>query len=390
MQQNVRNTSSGGEDMLLAVGLVLAAIGGGIWFLWFKFHPQIAGGVMGFQHWQMEQFSRFTDRYVDLDQQVTGTDPADVSFVALFRLCHHVGSFLRWPVVALLAVLSFLCLTRAASGQFTNNLDLEQLMRTQAEVFRSIRPFVGRGLTLEPAKDGKPRPADPALHVREWVERHARLPNGGLNQDAARAALAQQLGPVWSGVAQAAPHVRCLFAVFVLHAARQRERAVSLLGDMAATLPVNAKDGPAGPAEPLVIGEAAVQAADSVLNDPDLVAGCVGIARLHGYTAPALMSVLLHARVQAGVLAPGQFAFLKLVDRPLWYALHSLGFPSETGSGAPMPNPRIEALGARDHWAAECALRRPVRMPVFDAALSAIRIRMTQAAPRTPRSQETA
>ena len=53
MQQNVRNTSSGGEDMLLAVGLVLAVIGGGIWFLWFKFHPQIAGGVMGFQHWQM-------------------------------------------------------------------------------------------------------------------------------------------------------------------------------------------------------------------------------------------------------------------------------------------------------------------------------------------------
>ncbi|MGI4946161.1 MAG: hypothetical protein ACRYHQ_37315, partial [Janthinobacterium lividum] len=377
-------------DTMLAVRLVLAATAGGIWFLWFKFHPQIAVGVMGFQHWQMEQFSRFTDRYVDLDQQVTGTDPADVSLAALFRLCHHVGSFLRWPAVALLAVLSFLCLTRAASGKFTNNLDLEQLMRTQAEVFRSIRPFVGRGLTLEPAKDGKPRPADPALHVREWVDRYACLPGGSLNEDAARTALARQLGPTWAGIAKAAPHVRCLFAVFVLHAAREREKAVALLGNMAATLPIDANDGPAGPAEGLSIGDVAVSEADVVLSDVKLVASCAAIAGVHAYTAPALMSVLLHARVQAGVLAPGQFAFLKLVDRNLWYALHSLGFPSKAGSGAPMPNPRIEALGARDHWAAECALGRPVRMPVFDAALNAIRIRMKQAAPRTSRPQETA
>ena len=390
MQQNVRNNSSGGEDTMLAVGLLLAVLGGGIWFLWFRFHPQIAAGVKGFQHWQMQQFGLFTSQYADLDQQVTGTDPADVSLVALFRLCHQVGSFLRWPVVALLAVLSFLCLTRAASGQFTNNLDLEQLMRTQAEVFRSIRPFVGRGLTLEPAKDGKPRPADPALHVREWVERHASLPDGSLNADAAQAALTRQLGPAWAGVAQAAPHVRCLFAVFALHAARQREQAVSLLGDMAATLPINASDGSAGPAEALSIGEAAIRKADLVLSDPKLVAGCAARAGLHGYTAPALMSVLLHARVQAGVLAPGQFAFLKLIDRNLWYALHSLGFPAETGSGAPMPNPRIEALGARDHWAAECALQRPVRMPVFTASLNAIRIRLKQAAPLPSRPQETA
>ncbi|MGI4801974.1 MAG: hypothetical protein ACRYG8_49675 [Janthinobacterium lividum] len=288
MQQNVRNTSSGGEDTMLAFGLVLAATAGGIWFLWFKFHPQIAAGVMGFQHWQMEQFSRFTDRYIDLDQQVAGTDPADVSFAGLFRLCHHVGSFLRWPAVALLAVLSFLCLTRAASGQFTNNLDLEQLMRTQAEVFRSIRPFVGRGLTLESAKDGKPRPADPALHVREWVDRYASLPDGSLNQDAARAALARQLGPVWAGMAQAAPHVRCLFAVFVLHAAREREKAVTLLGNMAATLPIDASDGPAGPADALSVGEAAVSEADVVLGDVKLVASCAALAGLTILLLPPL------------------------------------------------------------------------------------------------------
>ncbi len=390
MQQNARTGPSGGEDKLLAFGLILAVICGGTWFLWFRYHAQIAAAVMAAQHWQMLQFSMLTDRYDPLDHQVLLTPPGQVQFATLFRLCRNVGSFLRWPAVALTGALALLCLTRAPSARFTRNLDLDQLMRTQADVFRTISPFVGRGLALVPAADGVPRPADPALHVREWVARFAALPDGSLNEDAARAELSRQLGPVWTGVAEVAPHVRCLFAAFVLHAARRREDALVLLGDMAESLPIDRRDGPAGPAQPLTIGEEIVGRADAVLQDGDLVAPCAAAVARHGYTAPALMSLLLHARSEAGVLAPGQFAFLRLVDRPLWYALHSLGFPSELGDAAPMPNPRVEALGSRDHWAAECALGRPLRLPALDTALASIRVRLKQAASRKPRSQETA
>ena len=59
------------------------------------------------------------------------------------------------------------------------------------------------------------------------------------------------------------------------------------------------------------------------------------------------MGLLNEARLKSGVLAPAQFVWLKLVDRRLWYALHSLGFETE-GSGRYLhPNPRIEAAGAR-------------------------------------------
>lgn len=390
MQQNARTGPSGGEDKLLAFGLILAVICGGAWFLWFRYHAQIATVVIATQHWQMQQFSLLTDRYAELDHQVLLTPPGQVRFAVLYRLCRNVGTFLRWPAVTLIGMVGLLCLTRAPAGKFTRELDLDQLMRTQAEVFRSISPFVGRGLTLVPAADGVARPADAALHVREWVARFAAFPDGSLNEDAARAELSRQLGPVWAGVADSAPHVRCLFAVFVLHAARRREEALALLGDMAESLPINAKEGPAGPAQPLAIGDAAVARADGVLQDQDLVAPCAALVARHAYTAPVLMSLLLHARSGAGVLAPGQFAFLRLVDRPLWYALHSLGFPSELGDAAPMPNPRVEALGSRDHWAAECALGRPLRLPTLDAALASIRVRLKQAAPGKPRSQETA
>ncbi len=85
------------------------------------------------------------------------------------------------------------------------------------------------------------------------------------------------------------------------------------------------------------------------------------------------MSLLNEARIQAGVLAPGQFAWLKLVDRPLWYALHSLGFESEGFDRYQHPNPRVEAAGARDHWAVERLLGERVIEPSVDRAVETLR-----------------
>jgi intracellular multiplication protein IcmP len=72
-------------------------------------------------------------------------------------------------------------------------------------------------------------------------------------------------------------------------------------------------------------------------------------------------------------LPPAAFNGLKLVDRRLWYALHSLGFPSEGQGRTYHPNPCIEAIGARDHWAMELALGKPVAAPSLARAMATIR-----------------
>ena len=93
------------------------------------------------------------------------------------------------------------------------------------------------------------------------------------------------------------------------------------------------------------------------------------------------MSLLSHARSRAGVLAPAQFNCLKLVDRHLWYALHSLGFPSSASwARDPMPTPLIEALGSRHHWAAETEVGQPLGLPMLDAAVDFIRASQDEAA----------
>ena len=100
------------------------------------------------------------------------------------------------------------------------------------------------------------------------------------------------------------------------------------------------------------------------------------------------MSVLTLARAQAGVLAPAGFNVLKLVDRRLWYALHSLGFPGGQNP-AEQPNPRIEALGARDHWAAERDAGQPLSIPSLLRALDVVRKRAMQAPSVTNPNPET-
>jgi intracellular multiplication protein IcmP len=85
------------------------------------------------------------------------------------------------------------------------------------------------------------------------------------------------------------------------------------------------------------------------------------------------MGLLNEARLKAGVLAPAQFVWLKLVDRRLWYALHSLGFETDGFGRYLHPNPRIEAAGARDHWAAERIAARPILTPEIERALNAAR-----------------
>ena len=171
----------------------------------------------------------------------------------------------------------------------------------------------------------------------------------------------RQLGKPWTGVHAAAPHVRCLFAAFALQADRQRDDACSYLGDLAVSLPPGNGD------VPLALPPRVVAQADRILEDAGIVGRCAEVAARHAYTTTAMMGVLNCTRKRAGILSPGQFNWLKLVDRTLWYALV---WP---------PNPYTEAGGAQAHYNAEIEAGRPLLVPFVDPALRAIRVHRDQA-----------
>jgi intracellular multiplication protein IcmP len=344
----------------------------GAWLLWTSYHGEISAVVMALFHHEIALIRLFTDRYDLADRQMNAADPSHVTLADLYRTAHAGGMFFRLPAVALMLLLAAACTLRAAPARYRRAFDLDGLIREQAKSFRTSGAFVWRHLRLaEPARAG-PRPADYALTPDEWIARFATGHDGSFDEAAARQALSRQLGSRWYSIERASPQVRAMFAVFALHLAERRAAALRLLGHLSTGFGNRDWHKPESSDAPLALSAAAVAAADRVRHDGELVAPAVAIANRHAYAHTALMALLNAARLRAGVLAPGQFAWLKLVDRPLWYALHSLGFESSNIGRSLHPNPRVEALGARDHWAVERLVGGPVVEPSLDRAVEAL------------------
>ena len=368
---------SSDDAVFLSFAVILVAVGFGGYEAWINYHAETAAAFAVFAHWQIAAIGWFTQSLKPLDVQLRSADPSTVTARQILDVSGLIGLYLRLPAVVLLALLGVLCLTRAAPSRFTRSFDLDRLIREQAQSFRAIAANAGRRLKLVPLQDDV-RPLDPALHVQEWVERFARSPAGAFDSSAATAALGRQLGARWAGVERADGHVRVLFAAFALHMAQKRSEAQDLLGAFSEALGQGDRKGKAGPPSSLSIPVDLVRHANGVLRDAALRKRAEAIAVRHAFTTPALMTLLIEARRVAGVLAPAQFLALKLVDRPLWYALHSLGFEGDGPGQNTHPNPRVEAIGARDHWAAERVAGRPLSQPSIARALEAVRAGLRQ------------
>ncbi|WP_338929240.1 hypothetical protein WDZ11_22385 (plasmid) [Roseomonas mucosa] len=388
--------ASSDDYTFLSLAVIVIGLAFGGWMLWSYHHKEVVETVATLQLLKMSLFSGLTDRFEGLAKLVRGARYETVTFDELLALCARVNGFIRLPAVALLCGLGVLCFFAAPSTRFRRRLDLDGLTREQARFHRAASAHAGRGLRLVPLPEGPPRPADPALHTHEWLvrlpveppvaaavaaaggRRRQPPPRADAEEVRIRKALVAQLGPLWRGAAGARPQARIMFAAFGLHLAGRREESLVLLGDLAEALAADAGHGTAGPEAPLAVPPVVLASADRVIADGTVSAGAEAAALRHAYETTALMGLLNAARLDAGVLPPAQFNGLKLLDRGLWYALHSLGFPGHGPGQNAHPNPRVEAIGARAHWDAERQARCALFEPEIEFALHAVRAAIEQ------------
>jgi intracellular multiplication protein IcmP len=360
------------EQVVLSAAFIGLALIFLLVFAWMKAHGAISRGVLDTMRWEIDAFDYGPSR-TPMMEMINAIPASSASLLLLAHVIGMVSAEFALPLSILVTSLGILLVVVAPSNRHATPLTLDGLMKQQATVFRSIAAYLPRHLVPVAPLLPTPRPADPALHFGEWLFCHA-LDNGAVFQsDRAVAALDAQLGDIWTGIETAPPAARMMIAVCALHLARRRKDATDLLGLVSESLATEtAGEGGSGPAQPLVLGESIIKVIDGYLADSGLRTSAEVILRRHGFVTTAVMGLLNTSRARAGILAPAQFNFLKLVDRNLWYALQSLGFPiSETEDG-PMPNPKIEALAARAHWEAERAAGSPLVIPHIDAAIEQI------------------
>ena len=376
---------SNDDFTFLSLAVVVIGLGFLGWLGWTNYHAVVSDVVAHVARWEIGLVRHFTPALDSLDLTIVAANLNAVTVPEILGVLNQIGHYLRIPVVVFILILSALCFTRAAPSKFTRALDLDGLIEELTPTFGSIAAFARRNLRLMPMQPSVLRPSDPALHAREWVQHFASPAKGpqpleaaGMDEQKAIQAFTDQLGPIWRDVDNASNHVRLLYAAFALHLEQRRPEACDLLVALSTALPSGEQSDIAGPATFYEVPASAVTQANAVLRSTETMQQAGQIAAAHAYTVPALMSLLTAARRRSGVLAPSQFACLKLVDRSLWYALHSLGFEGDGPGQTTHPNPRVEAAGARDHWAAERVAGRPLIIPSVNRALSAVRTAIGQ------------
>lgn len=244
--------------------------------------------------------------------------------------------------------------------QFRAKFDLGGLIKKQSKVFPYITPFIDFDPGTQPARPpGAPVPAElpsfaEALGPEEFVSyKSLQGQDGALNYGVCNKAFVEQLGKPWRGPLKLQPHYQLLLAAFCLKAARKRNEADEMLGQIAKCW--SHKKG-------LVIDGKIMKQARSILRNRDLVGKTLGKCNQHAFTTTAMVRALQTAREEGGVLSSSQFVWLRGYDRALWYPLNNLGRQAY----------HMEALGAMSHYKVEKRIGRPIPRPKVEEAIDVL------------------
>jgi hypothetical protein len=342
----------------------------------------INGALLSLAKVQLKAFVPFSEEAQTAWAHISGLDPDAMTWDQMRGVLLYTGKWLRWPLVALLGLLGAVSVYMGRTRSLVRRLNMESLLRNNAESFACLRPIVGRGkylLSPESYDSGLWRiartPVQFALENGLLVDKHGNpflpeqalrnglasvnLPaygNSRLDEAKALAVLRGQLGKTFVGFEGLSPCRRASASAFLAYAGGDKKECVGILDAVADSYAE--KDG---------------NAACSVLDLEDFSKRLLTAWELHqgilletslirhgAYELPWFMALLTRAR-QKGVLAGSQFLWLRPLDRPLWYALNQCG-----GRAA-----WAEGFAAWAHYAAEEKAGEALHEPhVFPAVMS--------------------
>lgn len=344
---------------------------------------KINGGLLELAKAQIVAFTPFSEEADQAWELITQADPAALSWDQVMNVVRYSGKWIRWPYALILVALGGMCLFMSRTSGLMRRLNMDSLLRHNAESFACLRPVVGRGNALlspesydsgpwriarSPVqfalehglllnKDGQPFSVDEAL--RRGLA-HVDLPaygNAYLDEAKAAAVLREQLGGAFSCIVGLAAERKALACAFLAYAAGRKKDCLKILDTVATSYREVGK-----PTCPVLKKPRFQRSLDTIaqkhqglLIDPLLI-------RHAAFELPWFMALLTLAR-RKGVLASSQFLWLRPLDRPLWYAL------SQCGGRAAW----AEGFAAWAHYAAEERAGKTLFEPRLDHAVSRLR-----------------
>lgn len=375
------------HDNAIGWAIMLVVLAALVYIFWKYFHTEVRDLVRWIRYGQMwlvewglqvlEALGLYEGGYtVNFNGQETGwrrgfndTPRFSAEELTYFHLSYFTALTmqpLQYFYAGILGLMAFWALRYSPKTLYREKMGLERVIARQAQNFPVTAPFVEFNPSkLPPRPPGSPVPAElplfaEALGPEEWLAFN-QIPviEGGLDEDALRQAFEAQLGKRWLGSKKLDPYKQIMLAAFCLKAARKRNDADALMGRLA--LCWDHKKG-------LVLSRdrKLLKEARAILANKKMSAGTLEVANNHAFEVTALLRALEYCREEGGVMAPGQFVWLRGYDRALWYPLNNLGRDSF----------HPEALGALSHYKIEKLTNRPIPVPKVQNAVDNIKAYM--------------
>ena len=325
--------------------------------VWKTSHQYIVSAVFFITILQAKLVNIFLDSapLADVIYLMQTVDPAAVGWHLMLEVMGQVGSYLRYPVAAILVIFALILYKSDVTHRFRKKYSMQTLRQQEQANWALIKPVVGLDLVTQNIAEG---PWAMALSPMEFARKYdllkkddAILDNpvpgqemtAGIRRGDAKRVFTLQLGPVFEGFDRTPPHVVALAAVFMARINRDRDGAANILEELNQTC-LDKKPNYA-----------------VALKKHYQIESIQRILSSHAYILTVLASLLMAAR-DDGVVPTAEFLWLKPVDRRLWFMLNCVGRQTAYA----------EVAGPFAHWKAERAIQRRSLVPMIDEAVKAL------------------
>lgn len=349
-----------GDNSLAPLWIILCIFLLG-WLLWAFFHTQIVAFLLHIKYWESRLIALVLPSMAPLPVSIHDLTPSQVHFPQLLDVSREVGHYLRYPIIIILVVLAIIIYFSHVNLQFKKLYSMATLAEAERKNWPQISPVIKLDLIKEDIDKG---PWAMALSPMQFAKKHQLLHEEkiipsmtmtakkhnqktvSIKREAAHHIFVMQCGEYWQGIRYLKPATKALFAIFAARVNRDREGALKLLLQIAAST---------------TSGRLNFSGVDALLAKHQNHKLVQQVLYRHAYVLTVMASMLELAR-KDGVLATADFLWLKPTDRLLWFMLNSVGRQTAFS----------EVSGPFAHWNVERAMGRRLMVPMVEEAVNGL------------------
>jgi hypothetical protein len=369
-----QNDGSGNIEMVWLIAVILIALGA--WLIWTYAKAYIVYPAFVIDYafiWIVEhtkgigENGRKVKDFIEMffDGRADADNPKHINWETFAYVRNTVGSQVNWVITAIIIAMALVVKNRMRGENFKTSFSLAggknkgpSFAKFQAENWR----VATYSANFDP--DGKDSEIGPPLTPPEWLKKNSvRFEDNELDHDACRAAFTEQLGKTWHGFDRATLYGKVVLLMCALHYLKIEKVFAGHNNDKPKNISLHER-------EELSIawasGKDGTPAMKSFVErhekDAKVRKVIDTIGSKHAYENTVIYAMLDRARAKGGVLKEHDMAYIKKLDRNMWYGMNNCGRKRFHTEGA----------GIMSHYFAERVSNRSLIEPYLDPACEGI------------------